>query len=74
MPTETAAQKEIDDEKNVFARMSAGIDEDIQEGQSHQMRLQVLQGILEGSPTAQQRYQQDEEFKNRIDKRMLERN
>jgi hypothetical protein len=70
MPTETAAQKEIDDEKNVFARMSAGIDEDIQEGQSHQMRLQVLQGILEGSPTAQQRYQQDEEFKNRIDKRM----
>jgi len=70
MPTETAAQKEIDDEKNVFARLSAGVDEDVREGQSHEMRLQVLQQILESSPSAQQRYQQDEEFKGRVDKRM----
>jgi transposase len=70
MPTETAAQKEIDDEKNVFARLSAGVDEDVREGQSHEMRLQVLQQILESSPSAQQRYQQDEEFKSRVDKRM----
>jgi hypothetical protein len=34
------------------------------------MRLQVLQQILESSPSAQQRYQQDEEFKSRVDKRM----
>jgi len=75
MPTETAAQKEIDDEKNVFARMSAGIDEDVREGQSHEMRLNVLKGILDpqsptASPSAQQRYQQDEEFRGRVDKRM----
>ena len=70
MPTETAAQKEIDDEKNVFARLSAGVDEDVREGQSHEMRLQVLQQILESSPSAQQHYQQDEEFKSRVDKRM----
>ena len=70
MPTETAAQKEIDDEKNVFARLSAGVDEDVREGQSHEMRLQVLQQILESSPSAKQRYQQDEEFKSRVDKRM----
>ena len=54
----------------MFARMSAGIDEDVREGQSHEMRLQVMQDIIQNSPSAQQRYQQDEEFKGRVDKRM----
>jgi hypothetical protein len=81
-PGEAAAQQEIEDEKNVYARMFAGIDEDIKQGQAYQLRKQVLEDILFGidekqqpkNPEGMRKYDSDEAFKARIDKRLQQLN
>jgi hypothetical protein len=81
-PGENASQHEIEDEQTVFARIWAGIDQDIKPGQAYQLRLQVLNDIIagrdeEGQPKnaeAIKRYQADEAFKGRVDKRLQQLN
>lgn len=78
-PGEEASQAEIEDEQNVFARMWAGLDQDVKPaGQAWGLRLQVLQDILMGTdekgepknPEGRKKYEEDENFRKRIDKRM----
>jgi len=69
-PAESAAQSEIEDEQTVFAKLSAGVPVDIKPGQSYQLRLKVLQNIMAQNKTAQERYQQDETFREVVDKRV----
>jgi hypothetical protein len=77
-PGESASQQEIEDEQNVFAQISAGVDVDIKPGQAYQLRLQTLQQILsaqddKGKPRnkdVMDRLQKDESFRARIEKRV----
>lgn len=70
-PMESASQREVDDEKTVFARMMTGQDEDVKpEGQAYQLRAKVLDQILQTNPLAQQAYQGNERIKAVIDKRV----
>lgn len=50
-PAEEASRKEIDDEENNFAKISAGVEPPMQEsGQDFRLRLDVLLGIAEKNP------------------------
>jgi len=70
-PMEAASQREIEDEKTVFARMMTGQEENVKpEGQAYQLRMQVMQGLLQSNPVAQQAYQSNERVKAVMDKRM----
>jgi hypothetical protein len=64
----TAAEQE--DEQTAFAKIAAGTEPPLKEGgQNAQVRLQTLQTIIQSNPAVQQRYQQDEIFRNMIDAR-----
>jgi hypothetical protein len=64
----TAAEQE--DEQTAFAKIAAGTEPPLKEGgQNAQVRLQTLQQIIQSNPAVQQRYQQDEIFRNMIDAR-----
>lgn len=70
-PMEAAAQREIEDEKTVFARMMTGQEEDVKpDGQAYQLRMRVMKQLLETNPVAQQAYQSNERVKEVMDKRM----
>lgn len=69
-PAMDASQSEIDDEQNTFAKMFAGVDVDVkQTGQAYDLRLKVLQNILQGSPEAQTKLQSDQHFRQLVEKR-----
>ena len=68
---EAAAQAEIEDEQLQFTKIAAGTEPQLkQDGQNSQLRLQTLQQIIQANPAVQQRYAQDEIFKNMLDARM----
>jgi hypothetical protein len=67
VPGEQASQREVEDEMNVFSQMNAGIPVDVKPGQAYQLRLQTLEGILQKSPPAQQRYLGDPDFRKLVD-------
>jgi hypothetical protein len=69
-PAEAASQQEIEDEQSVFAKLFAGVPVDIKPGQAYQLRLRVLQNIMAQNPSAQRRYQEDEQFKAIVDRRV----
>lgn len=74
-PMESASQREVDDEKTVFARMMTGLDEDVKpDGQAYQLRMKVLDQILQTNPMALQAYQGNERIKEVIDKRRKQLN
>jgi hypothetical protein len=53
-----------------LARMYAGVDQDVKEsGQAYDLRMQVLQNIIAGSPDAQEKLQNDPAFRARVEKR-----
>jgi hypothetical protein len=52
-PRENATQKEIDDEQSNFAKIAAGVEPQmVPEGQNYQLRLQVVEEILQRNPEA----------------------
>jgi len=51
-PVEAVDQKEIAEEEINFTKIAAGIEPQFSEAQNHQLRLQVLQGILKRNPAA----------------------
>lgn len=77
-PGEEASQQQVEDEQTVFARIWAGIDQDVKPGQAYRMRLQVLNDIIAGqnedgspkNPEAMKRYQSDEVFRAKVDRRI----
>jgi hypothetical protein len=53
-PAENATQAEMEDERAVFAQLMAGVSVDIKpQGQAYELRLKVLQNLLQTNPTAQ---------------------
>lgn len=67
-PVQAGQQKIVDDEHADLAQIFAGIPRNIKIGTPPQLGLQVMQQYLQ-SPDVQQRYQQDEAFRERIDAR-----
>jgi hypothetical protein len=66
-----AAAMEANDEQLAYTKIAAGTEPELPaEGQNHQLRAQVLQGIIQANPAVQQRYQQDEIFRKMIDARL----
>jgi hypothetical protein len=69
-PAQEASVAEIDDEAQVFAKISSGVPVDVRPGQAWQQRLKWLKQMVAQNPTAQKRYQEDEFFRKLLDKRM----
>ena len=66
-----AAAMEANEEQLAFTKIAAGTEPELPgEGVNHQLRAQVLQGIIQANPAVQQRYGQDEIFRGMIDARM----
>lgn len=69
-PALDASQSEIEDEQTVYARMFAGVDQDVKpSGQAYDLRLKVLENILAQSREGQEKLQQDPAFRARVEKR-----
>ena len=67
----TATAQEAEDEQLAYTKIAAGTEPPLpREGQNAQLRMQVLQGIVQANPQVQARYGQDEIFKTMIDARM----
>ena len=73
-PSENATMQEVDDEKDVFAKLFAGVFTDVKPGQAYQVRARTLQEIMSQNPTAQQRYADDPHFQELVDKRLKQLN
>jgi len=68
---EVATAQEAEDEQLAYTKIAAGTEPPLPtEGMNAQLRMQVLQGIVQANPAVQQRYSQDEIFKQMIDARM----
>jgi len=78
-PKQQADEAEVDDTKNVVARMAAGMDEDVKlSGQNYGLRIGVINDLIFGTnpqkpnepknPELFQRYQQDPGFRDRLGK------
>ena len=66
-----AAAMEANEEQLAFTKIAAGTEPELPtEGQNHQLRAQVLQGIIQANPALQQRLQQDELFRKMIEARL----
>jgi hypothetical protein len=68
LPKDAAAERFVNEEKQALSQIYSGFDEDIKEGSPPQMGIQVMQQYMQ-APDVQQRYQTDEAFKGRMDKR-----
>ena len=72
-PIEEVTQKEIEEEKLEFAKMESGVESTLKpenSGQNVQLRLQVLQEIVQKNPAIQQKLQEDETFGALVQQRM----
>jgi hypothetical protein len=68
---EAASQQEVEDEENQFTKIAAGVEPMFKDGgQNAQLRLQVLQQIVQKNPQLQQRLQQDGVFRAMVENRM----
>lgn len=68
-PKDVSTQKLVVDEKDALAKIFAGFEEDIKLGTPPQLGLQVMQQWMQ-QPDVLARYQGDEAFKERVDKRL----
>lgn len=68
-PAEAEAS-EIEDEKAALAKISAGVEPLMIEGQNHAARLQALQQAVQVNPQLMRRYQEDEIFRALVDARV----
>lgn len=69
-PAESASQQEKDDEEQVFTRLMAGIPVPVKPGQAYQMRLQILQQLLQTNTMAAQIIPQNEQAQEAIKQRL----
>lgn len=72
-PQEEVTQKEIEEEKIEFAKMESGVESTLKpdgSGQNVQLRMQVLQDIIQKNPNVQQKMQEDEVFSALVQQRM----
>lgn len=72
-PQEEVTQKEIEEEKVEFAKMESGVESTLKpdgSGQNVQLRMQVLQDIIQKNPTLQQKLQEDETFGALVQQRL----
>jgi hypothetical protein len=72
-PVEEVTQKEAEEEKMEFAKMASGIESTLKpenSGQNVQLRLQVLQDIVQKNPSIQQKLQEDQTFGALVEQRM----
>jgi hypothetical protein len=69
-PAAEAAQAEVDDEDAAFAKIYAGIEQDVRPGQAYELRLQRLQQILQENRAAAKRYAEDPQFQENVTKRI----
>ena len=68
---EAATAQEAEDEQLAYTKIAAGTEPPLpREGMNAQLRMQVLQGIVQANPQVQQRYGSDEIFRAMIDARM----
>lgn len=68
---EVATAAEAEDEQLAYTKIAAGTEPPLpQQGVNAQLRMQVLQGIVQANPQVQQRYGADEIFRTMIDARM----
>lgn len=65
-----ATAAEAEDEQTAFAKIAAGTEPPFKQGGNAQVRLQVLQQIVQANPAVQQRYNQDPIFKKMLDARV----
>lgn len=72
-PKETATAKAVEEELSDLAKVYSGADLEVNEQDQHQIKLQVLQGYIQGAPDVQNRLQTDEAFKQRIENRVKKR-
>lgn len=74
VPSDVAAQKEVQETHSDIAKMMAGIDLDVpQQGINPQLRMQVMQGWMQGPPDnpavdVQQRVQNDPALQKRLER------
>jgi hypothetical protein len=70
-PQEAATAQEAEDEQLAYTKIAAGTEPPLpREGMNSQLRMQVLQGIVQANPAVQQRYGSDQIFKQMIDARL----
>lgn len=72
-PKDVSTQRLVSDEKDSLTKIFGGFDEDIKIGTPPQIGIQVMQEWIQ-QPDIQQRYQSDESFKERVDKRFKQYN
>jgi len=66
-----AAAIEANEEQIAYTKIAAGTEPELPaEGQNHQLRLQVLLGIIQGNPEVQQRYASGGKFREMLDARI----
>ena len=66
-----ATAQEAEDEQLAYTKIAAGTEPPLpREGMNAQLRMQVLQDIVQANPAVQQRYSSDEMFRQMIDARM----
>ena len=75
IPAEQAQEKEVKREREALAQIAAGMDVNIDTDAASEVALQVIQQYLQGSEDipatdVQERMQNDEPFRQRIEKRM----
>lgn len=66
LPKETASQKAVEEERMAIAQITSGIDLDVRPNDAHEVKMQVFQQWIQ-QPDIQEKIQQDEGLKARID-------
>ena len=66
LPTETAAQKAVEEERQAIAQITSGIDLDVRPNDAHEVKMQVFQQWLQ-QPDIQEKVQQDPGLQARIE-------
>jgi hypothetical protein len=68
MPKETGTQKIVEETYNMLAQIYAGVDRDIDLNAPPRIVLDTIQNYVQKAPDVQQKLQQDEMFRKRLEK------
>jgi hypothetical protein len=66
-PASVGTQQVVEQQQGDLAKLSAGINVNLRPGTPPQIAMQVLQNWIQNAPDVQQRLQQDEPFKKRVE-------
>lgn len=67
-PAEAATQHEVEETEETYAKLRAGVPQNIKPGQNYQLRLQILQQLVQQDPEAQQAIQQGGTFAQHLER------